>query len=39
LDVEIGDFKTVQAFEKEVDALKKEIQVEATLNPAETDEL
>jgi len=39
LDVEIGDFKTVQTFEKEIDALKKEIQVEATLNPAETDEL
>ena len=31
--------KTVQTFEKEVDALKKEIQVEATLNPVETDEL
>ncbi len=39
LDVEIDNFKTVQTFEKEVDALKKEIQVEATLNPVETDEL
>ncbi len=39
LDVEIDNFKTVQAFEKEVDSLKKEIQVEATLNPVETDEL
>jgi glycine cleavage system transcriptional repressor len=39
LDIEIDSLATVKAFEKEVNALKAEIDVEATLNPVETDEL
>ena len=39
VEVDIPDKKTVEKFSQNLDALKKELSVEITLNPVDTDEL
>jgi len=39
VEVDVPDEKTLEKFKQNLDALKKELSVEMSLNPVDTDEL